>query len=66
MPLDLGGYDSARTLEIIKSRGMAAEALVHRVLQKAMNDNDVTTGEFLAAGHLVLDEFSTVADEFEV
>ena len=31
-----------------------------------MNENDIATSEFLAAGHPLLDELAMVADEFEV
>jgi hypothetical protein len=50
----------------IERIGAAAEALVHRVLQQAMNEDNVATGQFLAAGHPVLDELAMVADELEV
>jgi len=45
---------------------VAVQALVHRVFEKAMNDDDVETGEFLAPSHPVLDELAMVADELEV
>ena len=46
--------------------GVAAEALVDVVLQQAVHQDDVAAGEFVAAGHLLLDELAVVADEFEV
>ncbi|HEY8132963.1 MAG TPA: hypothetical protein VII12_13870 [Thermoanaerobaculia bacterium] len=45
---------------------MATEALIHGILQKTMNDDDISTGELLAASHLVLDELAMVADELQV
>jgi hypothetical protein len=50
----------------IQRVGVAAEALVHDVFEKAMDENDIATSEFLAAGHPLLDELAMVADEFEV
>jgi hypothetical protein len=48
------------------ARRHAAEALAHYVLQKAMNENDIATCEFVTAGHPLLDELAMVADELEV
>ena len=61
--IDAHGLDAGVGIQRV---GVAAEALVHGVLQQAMNEDDVAAGEFLAARHLVLDELAVVADEFEV
>jgi hypothetical protein len=45
---------------------VAAEALVHPILQKTMNEDDIAASEFLAASHLFPDELAMVADELDV
>jgi hypothetical protein len=50
----------------IERVGVSMQPFVHRILEKAMNEDDISTGQFLAAGHLLPDELAMMADEFEV
>ena len=61
--IDAHGLDAGVGIERV---GVAAQALVDGVLQQAVNEDDIATGEFLAATHPMLDELAIVADELEV
>ena len=46
--------------------GVVAQALLDRILQQPMHQNHVAAGEFIAAGHSLLDEFAMMDDELEI
>ena len=50
----------------IQSISMAAEAVADRILQKAMDQDDVAAGELLAPRHPLFDELAIMADELEI
>src|SRR5215212_6217048 len=50
----------------IQGISMPAEALVHGVLQEAVDEDHVAASEFLPARHAVPDKLAVMADELEI